>query len=93
MAYGQLSVDTGGLIGSVCAQDYSNQLASIGEVISKSKLSFPLGCIPVIGTPKSLASLPNLEPVTEGFSFSGDKIEVTSGVAPGSYRVTFSCFQ
>lgn len=48
--YAWLSQKTGGVIGSVCEQDYSKQLQLIGEKVSQKIKSADLGCVPVPGT-------------------------------------------
>ena len=44
--YAGLSAMTDGILGDICAQDYSSQLLSIGDRIQETAFSFSLKCIP-----------------------------------------------
>ena len=92
--YAQLSVDTGGYIGSVCADDYSAQLGQIGQIISDSALSYPLGCIAVAnGGTKGVVNDSGGNPVGVNYSFVGDKVEFAQLLPVGDYVAEFWCYQ
>jgi hypothetical protein len=94
--YGQLSRDTGGYIGSVCASDYSSQLGQIGQSISNSALSYTLGCVAVSkdGSLGRVENLPNNgQPVNIPYVFNGNKIEFAQNLPQGNYRVYYNCYQ
>lgn len=88
--YAQLSKDTGGYIGSVCAADYSTQLGAIGQIISDSALSYQLDCVAVPNNGNygsvSGGSVP-------AHTFNGDKVEFATLPGTGTYTVNYWCFQ
>ncbi len=93
--YGSLSRATGGVIGSICAPDYGAQLGQIGQTISNSALTYPLGCVAVAnnGQMGSVVNLANNQPVNTAYAFNGDKIEFAQALGAGSYRVSHFCYQ
>ncbi|MCJ8277608.1 MAG: hypothetical protein HRT44_13235, partial [Bdellovibrionales bacterium] len=95
LAYAELSLDTGGVIGSVCANDYASQLGEVGQTISDSNLSYPLDCVAVVsnGSMGRVIDIATGNEVTVGYSFNGDKVEFDSLLPQGNYRVTYSCLE
>lgn len=92
--YAQLSLDTGGYIGSVCAADYSTQLGQIGQLISTSELSYPLGCVAIaVNGSKGVVKDSNGVVISNQYNFNGDKVEFTQPLPAGDYVAEFSCYQ
>lgn len=89
--YANLSLATGGVIGSVCAADYGSQLGQIGQTISDSNLTYPLDCIPVEhnGSRGSVTNVPG----GTTWSFNGDKVEFSQLLPQGTYTVKYFCLQ
>lgn len=86
--FAKLSQKTNGVIGSVCASDYSAQLAIIGESIASSERVFGLDCVP--SSVESVKRISTNQNVT-AYSMSGNKIEFTADLPTDTYRVTYYC--
>ncbi|MCB0377443.1 MAG: hypothetical protein KDD33_03035 [Bdellovibrionales bacterium] len=94
--YAALSRDTGGKIGSVCADDYSTQLGQIGQLISDSALTYPLECVAIAnsnGDWGGVTNDANGQAVSVGFRFNGDKIEFENELSQGDYTVKHYCYR
>ncbi|MEM7645732.1 MAG: hypothetical protein AAF203_02370 [Pseudomonadota bacterium] len=93
--YARMSVETGGVIASVCAVDYAAQLGNIGQQIANSNLSYPIGCRAQRkdGETGTLISLETNDPVNIDYGFTGDKLQLSGPLPPGDYRVSFYCYQ
>ena len=86
--YADLSTKTGGIVGDVCASDYTNQLQNIGNRISNTLGSLTLDCAPVSGS---------LNLIIQGstgstYQLAGNKIIFTPALTEGT-RVygTYQC--
>jgi len=87
-AYAWLSEKTGGVIGSVCEQDYSTQLKMIGEKVSQKVKSVELQCAAIVESVKVSNSLNLPIPAhhLEGKSLIFD------GILPnGTNRIDYEC--
>lgn len=92
--FAQLSQKTNGVIGSVCASDYSSSLAVIGDSIIRPEKIYGLDCVAaqVNGSYGTVKRVSNSQPVTS-FSINGNKIEFTTDLPNDTYRVTYNCYQ
>ncbi len=92
--YQDFSILTGGVVGSVCAADYTEQLQIIGEATASLVNSIQLSCVPqdvdqdgtVDVTLKTSAGNPILD-----FTVAGQQVRLTNALAPGSYSVSYYC--
>ena len=93
--FADLSLQTGGVIGSVCAADYASQLGVIGQTISDSNLSYPLNCVAVANGNDmgEVTDLSSGQVVGINHQFSGDKVEFAQLLPAGNYRVRYFCYQ
>ncbi len=94
--YGQLSRDTGGYIGSVCASSYQDQLGVIGESISNSSLSEVLDCVAVPNASNSMGRVENRsnnQTIDVDYGFNGDKVEFARLLDQGNYQITYYCYE
>jgi hypothetical protein len=93
--YAHLSRKTGGVIGSVCAEDYGAQLGRIGQLVRDSRLSYQLDCVSVTsGAPQGrVVNLSDQSAVGVNFRFIGDKVEFAEPLSPGRYQVIHYCYQ
>lgn len=88
--YAKLSQKTKGVIGSVCAADYSTQLGVIGDSIVAGEKSFGLDCVPKEVT--NVQRVSNSQNYS-GYTVNGNKIEFNSSTPNDTYRVTYHCYQ
>lgn len=88
--YAKLSKKTKGIIGSVCAADYSTQLGAIGDSILAAEKTFGLDCTPKEVT--GVLRLSNSQSYSD-YSMSGNNIKFVSSTPNDTYRVTYSCFE
>lgn len=93
--YVDLSIATGGYIGSICADDYALQLGAIGQQISNSALSYNLGCVAIPNADGETGRVvdSNGDPISTNFNFNGDKVEFAQLLGQGEYRVEYYCYQ
>ena len=91
--YADISQQTGGVIGSVCADDYASQLEDIGGSVANSDKTYQLECVVVTGGdyPTSVTSGGN--PISVPYTFAGNKIEFAQELSVGDYRVDYYCFK
>ncbi|MBO9668821.1 MAG: hypothetical protein J7501_18630, partial [Bdellovibrio sp.] len=86
---------TGGVIGSVCATDYTSILSSIGTKTAALVKSINLNCQPVDidGDGKVDFALTNDrgESISSGFSISGTTVSFASSLPEGSYTAQYGC--
>lgn len=90
--YYDLSQDTGGDIGTVCATNYASQLGKIGESILNSSRSQQLECqaLDNLGGVEKISPAGNLN---AGYQFNADKVEFDGDLNPGTYKVTYYCVE
>lgn len=93
--YEALSKATGGVIGSVCATDYSAQLQNIGEVTAQSINSIQLKCVPVDmnnnGSIMDDVVIKNGSTVVTGYTIVGQQARFGTGLPDGTYSVSYYC--
>ncbi|MBX3034925.1 MAG: hypothetical protein KF865_13475 [Bdellovibrionaceae bacterium] len=94
VSYEALSTMTGGVIGSVCADDYSSQLAAMGNGVVDLVNSVSLSCAPLDldkdGKPDITVTLQNGGTVP---SFTVDQLKLTFSQAlpVGSHSIQYRC--
>jgi hypothetical protein len=92
--YLQLSELTGGVVGDICEDDYTNQLSIIGLASKSLVNSVRLGCVPQVpqsGSIGKVAILRNGSPISLPFSLSGDRLVLESELSPGDYSFLYYC--
>ncbi|MCB9072831.1 MAG: hypothetical protein H6623_04350 [Bdellovibrionaceae bacterium] len=92
--YAQLSQKTGGVIGSVCASDYSTQLGVIGDSIIKAQRTYGLDCVAqkLDGSWGTVKRLSNNQYVST-YNLNGSNIDFTTDMPNDTYRITYFCYQ
>jgi hypothetical protein len=92
--YAQLSQKTGGVIGSVCASDYSSQLSVIGDSIVKPEKVYGLDCVAIQlnGSWGHVKRLSNDQYVSS-YKVEGSNVEFTADLPNDTYRVTYFCYE
>ncbi|MBX3019337.1 MAG: hypothetical protein KF767_15735 [Bdellovibrionaceae bacterium] len=92
--YETMSALTGGVVGSVCAADYSGQLGSIGQATVDQVRSATLDCAPL---DTNGDGKPDVQIITSngaaapGYSVSGLKITFAANLPPGANELKYSC--
>lgn len=84
---------TGGIIGSVCAEDYATQLDDIGEGLGKVVRSVSLDCAPVDSNGDGQVELTvKIQGVsTSAFTVSGSLVTFNSALPQGSVDFAYTC--
>jgi len=93
--YESMAKLTGGVVGSVCATDYTSILSSIGTKTVELLKSINLDCAPldVDGDGNVDLQLYNTkgQAITSGFSVSGTTISFSASLAEGNYLAKYTC--
>ncbi len=92
--FAKLSQKTNGVIGSVCASDYSSSLSVIGDSIIRPEKIYGLDCVAAQqnGSYGSVKRVSNNQPVTS-YTINSNKIEFTTDLPNDTYRVTYYCYE
>lgn len=92
--FAKLSQKTNGVIGSVCASDYSSSLSVIGDSIIRPEKIYGLDCVAAQqgGSYGSVKRVSNNQPVTS-YTINGNKIEFTTDLPNDTYRVSYYCYE
>lgn len=93
-AYDTLSKLTGGVIGTVCSQDYGSQLASIGQATVDLVNSVDLNCAPLDtnGDGKADVQVVAANGTTiPSFTVSGLKVTFSSALPAGAHQFNYRC--
>jgi hypothetical protein len=88
--YEQLSAKTRGLVGSVCAADYTSQLATIGQATMDAVGNVKLSCAPIANT-MSISSLSGVVVDESSYSIVGDEIVFSKPLDVGKYNINYRC--
>lgn len=93
--YEAMSKLTGGVIGDVCASDYASQLAGIGEGVRNSLKSITLNCTPVVAGElnQSIKVLKDGQIYADAFTVSGLNLNFSQELAPGDYKIQYTCLK
>jgi len=89
--YDKLSRLTGGLIGSVCAQDYGAQVAGIAEGIRNMNKSLALTCTPISNT--AITVKLNGVKLANSFTLEGLNLKFQDVLQPGTYSLEYQCLK
>ena len=89
--YKTMSELTGGLIGSVCEMDYSNQVKDIAEGIRSLLKTLTLDCPP--SNQKSITVFKDGVALSDPFSVEGVNLRFQNELLPGKYNVNYSCLK
>lgn len=92
--FAKLSQKTNGVIGSVCASDYSTSLSVIGDSIIRPEKIYGLDCVAASqgGSYGSVKRVSNNQAITS-YTINGNKIEFTTDLPNDTYRVTYYCYE
>lgn len=93
--YQELSEMTGGVIGSICADDYTPILSDIGQNVLSLMKSVNLQCVPVDtdgdARPDMHIVLQDGTLLTSGYSIRGTTVTFDSSLPEGNYTFYYSC--
>lgn len=89
--YQTLSKLTGGVIGSVCAMDYTSQVTGIAQGIRDLLKTLTLQCQPL--PEKGLTIKRDGAVVSAGYRIDGVNLKFDSELEPGDYSVEYSCLK
>lgn len=93
--YEALSTLTGGVIGSVCATDYTKILASIGTKTAELLKSISLNCKAVDANNDGQIDFALInskgQKISSGYSVSGTTVTFSEALAEGTYSASYSC--
>ncbi|WP_413557458.1 hypothetical protein [Bdellovibrio sp. HCB209] len=93
--YESLSKLTGGVIGSVCASDYTKILTSIGTKTAELLKSINLKCNPADANNDGKVDFALIDSkgklITSGYSVSGSTVSFSDSLPEGSYSASYSC--
>lgn len=89
--YYQLSLLTGGLIGSVCAKDYAGQLVGIANKIRELVKTMTLSCQPLAQYPITVSK--DGQPYSGAFVVEGVNLRFDAELLPGSYSIDYQCLK
>lgn len=89
--YKTLSDLTGGVIGSVCEQDYSQQVEGIANGIRNLLKTLTLECEPVVD--RGIEIKKDGVAFNEAYAVEGLNLKFSSELAAGEYSVSYSCLK
>ena len=93
--YKRLIGMTGGIMGDICANNYTNQLSELGNSVVELVQSVQLQCEPVhssgTGTPEIAITDGNGDTQTLSYTVNGDRLVFASPLAVGSYTFDYHC--
>ncbi len=94
--YRELSNETGGLVGLVCAEDYGQQLSDLGSLVKQLAYETKLACEPLEKSETGaidLKIMSNDGLVETSFSVEENNLLFSSGLPSGSYTLEYSCYE
>lgn len=93
--YAKLSLNTGGIIGSVCEADYGSQLKIIGQSTADLVKNISLECAPVDrdkdGNLDITITNTSSQSLITGFTVQGSQVVLSQPLVVGSYKVDYRC--
>ncbi len=89
--YKMLSDLTGGVIGSVCASDYAQQVAGVAEEIRNLLKMITLQCEPIQAMPLTITV--NGSPLGLPYRVEGVNLKFDTELPPGDYVVDYHCLK
>lgn len=87
--YNTLSNLTGGVIGSVCQDDYTAQVTGIAEKIRSMAKTFTLSCVPLVD--RGISVMKNGVVVNETYVINGLSLRFDNPIEPGQYTLNYHC--
>ncbi len=87
---------TGGVIGSVCANDYSEQLGDIGTGVAEAVKSVSLECVPIDGDGDGVLDLEirnSGNQLLNNYSIKGSLITFSDQLTTGMTTIRYNCYQ
>lgn len=91
--YASFSMDTAGVVGNLCANDYGSQLQEMGQSVSDSQKVYGLDCVAVASGSTAGRVTRNGQPISIGWRFAANTIEFDQNLPRGTYQVQYFCFQ
>lgn len=91
--YAALSNLTGGVIGDVCAADYSAQVQGIAEGVRKTLKSLTLACAPVVDSVRSITVVKDGQVYNGTRKMEGLNLVFDDMLPAGDYEVYYSCLK
>ena len=92
--YEQLSRDTGGVVGDICANDYGSQLTTIGQNVADLQKIFSLDCVPQDidrdGRP-NFSVIPLSGGNSPNFRLDGRKVIFDQALDAGDFNFVYFC--
>ncbi|MDX9731055.1 MAG: hypothetical protein RBT63_04735 [Bdellovibrionales bacterium] len=93
-AYIKLSQMTGGIVGNICASNYTSQLTDIGYSIGEKVVSLPFRCRPVGDTYQVLYGGQPASSGTYSADFNAMTLSVNASLAPGTkITLKYACMK
>lgn len=93
--YATISHDTGGVVGSVCASDYTSILTNMGQKVLELVKSANLSCEPADtnndGKGDVTITMADGSAVSTGFNLQGTTIAFDNSLPEGTHRISYSC--
>jgi hypothetical protein len=90
--YAAFSNLTGGVIGDVCASDYTSQVESIAHGVRNTLKTLTLNCLPVIDDTHKITVLKDGAAFTSmNSSLNGLNLVFDDVLPIGNYEITYSC--
>lgn len=93
--YQDLSERTGGIVGSVCEDDYGAQLAAMGSTTSSLISSVQLDCAPVDadgdGRLDVSVLLQQTGQMLTGYTVSGRSLQFSQSLPVGTVQISYNC--
>lgn len=89
--YQTISQMTGGVIGSVCATDYTPQVEGIANGIRNLLKTMTLTCAPLAGKPITITL--NGSAYTQSYVVEGVNLRFASELPPGNFQVKYHCLK
>lgn len=97
VTYEQLSALTGGIIGTVCANDYGSQLAQMGQAVANLRRTVNLSCAPLNQNKNGTLLDDILVTLQNGnnamiASVSGQTLNLANDLPSGTHRIDYWCY-
>ncbi len=91
--YKTMSNLTGGVIGSVCADDYAAQLESVAQGVRDLLKTLTLECTPQITGLLKIEVSKNGQPYAGAYTVEGVNLKFADVLEPADYSVKYSCLK
>lgn len=91
--YAAFSDLTGGVIGDVCATDYSAQVQGVAEGVRNTLKTITLTCTPIVDSSHTVTVMKDGVPYTAASSLTGLNLVYNDVLPVGNYEVVYSCLK